>query len=201
MKGQAWPSRQPIATAPSAGEAHMGSYPTTLTASRSRRNARNCIVLCLAMAVSLAILFSVAGAYDTGGLGLDHRLILWTTIKLLVVLQAILFRALFLRAMRDGWLAQGLAAIGAMLATNVAAGFQIHGMKLIGLLPKEPDPILGFILFLSPAVLPVAGLTVLIWILFDHRSDDRQAAGKAGPVDRSTDTMAAQPATPMSSWP
>ncbi len=188
-------SEQPV------GDVHYADHPDLREIPRSRAAARNCIVLCSVMALSLALLFSVAGAYDTGELGLDHRLILWTTIKVLVVAQAILFRALILRAMSDGWISQALAAIGSMLATNVVAGFEIHGMKVIGLLPKDPDPMLEFIVFLSPAVLPLAGVTVLIWILFDQRRDNAERLGNERQVEAHISIDKNLGASATSDWP
>ncbi len=136
----------------------------------------------------VAILFSVAGAFDTDEISLAHRLALWTVVPGLVVAQAILLRS----SVKSLPIAAQYAAV--VPAIVVIAALEIHALKFTPLVPHAPDPILGFILFVAPTVAPIAMAVVTAEVLFDAHSGPAVAASAAGPELRiAEDGLAALP--------
>ena len=115
-----------------------------------------------ACALCLAIVLTVGGAFDTDDIGLAHRLTLWSVVSGLIVGQVSLLHALFVRLVPRGAGYQGIAALLAVFMTVVLMTFELHGLKFTPLLPKQPDPLLEFALFVMPAVSAVGGLVLLL---------------------------------------
>lgn len=118
--------------------------------------------------LGIALVFSAAGAYDTDELGVAHRFILWLTVSSLIVGQAFVFHIWFSR-LRWFHKKHALAAGAAVFVTLILVALELHGLKYTPLLPKEPDPIFGFIIFLSPTVVPIAGAVVTARIFLSAR--------------------------------
>ncbi len=123
---------------------------------------RTFVGLCVAATVCLAIVFSSAGAYETEDLDPLHRLALWMIVMSLVIGQTIALQIGFSRLFGRGRLSQVLAGCCTVLVANTIVALQLHGLKYTWVLPKNPDPIPEFVLFVAPAVMPVAGLVVLL---------------------------------------
>lgn len=125
-------------------------------------NGRSFVGLCVAATVCLAIVFSAAGAYDTKDLDPLHRLVLWIIVMSLVIGQTVALQTVFSRLFGLGRLAEILVGCSTVLAINMIVALQLHGLKYTWVLPKNPDPIPEFVLFVAPAVMPVAGIVVLL---------------------------------------
>lgn len=106
-----------------------------------------------------ALLFSAAGAYDTDKVGFIHRFAMWAVVVGLLIAQtALLFRVLTRLPLRVRFILIPLVMTAAMAV-------EVELLKYTGLVPHDPDPILPFILFLSPIVIPTV-IVVLFAELF-----------------------------------
>lgn len=146
---------------------------------------RTFVGLCVAAALCLAIVFSAAGAYDTKDLDPLHRLVLWITVMSLVIGQTVALQIGFARLFGAGRLAQVLAGCSTVLAINMIVALQLHGLKYTWVLPKNPDPIPEFVLFVAPAVMPVAGIVVLLSLTVQRlvRAAERKDSVSASEAD------------------
>ncbi|OLF75465.1 hypothetical protein AWH62_06520 [Maricaulis sp. W15] len=133
---------------------------------------------CLALGiVVLAALFSAAGAYDTDELGVGHRFFLWLIVASLMLLQPWLIEYGLSRLVprTRAWklVCSGLAVVLCTLALTL----ELHALKFTPILPKAPDPLVEFFVFLAPAAMPVAALVLVLKFAVAGR------ALLAGPVD------------------
>ena len=104
--------------------------------------------------IVFAILFSAAGAYDTDKVSFLHRFVMWTVVTGLLITQSVgLFRGLKHLPLR-------VRSILILIARCGLMGLEVELLKYVGLVPHDPDPILPFILFLSPIVIPTVGVVL-----------------------------------------
>ena len=117
--------------------------------------AANTLALPIAAIVFLALLMSASGAYGTRSLGLEHTTALWLVVAGLLVGQAWAFDS-WLPAKISDSCGDGAKITLSAVATLCALTVELHALKFTPLLPKAPDPLPEFLVFLSPMVLPVA---------------------------------------------
>lgn len=122
---------------------------------------RQQLTVVAAITTMLTLLMTYSGACNTSDLALAHRLVLWTVVCGLVVLQVVglaaTLRATLPPSGRLFALPDGLAVV--LTITLVAV--QLHWLKFTPLLPKKPDPALEFLLFVTPLVGSVAIMTLV----------------------------------------
>ena len=119
--------------------------------------------------VVLTLSFSAAGAFDTDELGLAHRLALWCVVGTLMLVQPWLIEYGLARLVPRTRKWRMACLVLAVLLCNLALTFQLHALKSTPLLPKAPDPLIDFYIFLAPAVMPVALLVLLLKLGFSGR--------------------------------
>jgi len=112
--------------------------------------------------VALALIFTLGGAYDTDGLVLGHRLLLWLTVSVLVVGQTVMIEHGLAHLLPRKRLFRVFSAAGASLATLLLVTLELDLMKQTPLLPKARDPFWEFLGFLAPLVLTVSGFVLLL---------------------------------------
>ena len=110
---------------------------------------------------ALAVILSVSGAYDTDNLSLVHRLTLFAVVSGLLIIQASALDGVCRNIFYGGFLMRCAAALITMLITLALMTLELHALKFTPLLPKPPDPLLPFALFLAPVVGAGVGLVVL----------------------------------------
>ena len=134
----------------------------------------------LGLAALLTFVFVYSGAFDTGHLGLGHRLVLWSIVSLLFVGQPVMIDHLasrYLPPWRHAPLAG--AAIAATVCVPVTA-VELHLMKFTPLLPKAPDPWVEFIPFVAPPVIAVSAAALgLRWAWERAHLSPRETAPSA----------------------
>ncbi len=132
--------------------------------------------------IGLSLVLALSGAFDTDELGISHRLALWFTVCVLIISQAgALDRVVrrMLRGTRAATLVSGATAVG---ITVVLMAVELHALKFTPLLPKKPDPLFEFLLFVAPPVGVIAILSLLLSNI--KRCDsDRQKTAAASPDD------------------
>jgi len=116
----------------------------------------------LAGVVTLAMVFTLGGAYDTDMLGAGHRLVLWLLISGLIVGQTVLIETGLARLLPRHPAFRLLSAAGAALATLVLITLELDAMKQTPLLPKARDPFWAFLVFLAPLALTVSGFVLFL---------------------------------------
>ncbi|MEL6362898.1 MAG: LytTR family DNA-binding domain-containing protein [Pseudomonadota bacterium] len=117
----------------------------------------------VASGIILVILFSAAGAYDTDEISFGHRLAMWSTIIALMIAQTVgAFRTL----PGENWV-RVLSTLGAV---TIATALEIHALKFTPLVPHAPDPIIPFIAFVAPAVLPLSLGVIAAEVLREQKS-------------------------------
>ncbi len=152
---------------------------------------------CLALGiVVLAALFSAAGAYDTDELGVGHRFFLWLVVASLMLIQPWLIEYGLARLVPRTRAWKLLCASLAVVMCTVALTLELHALKYTPILPKAPDPLVPFFLFLAPATMPVAVLVLVLKFVFAGR------VLMAGRVDGGPGMLMA-PGTPQldAAWP
>lgn len=115
----------------------------------------------VALVCSLTAMFTVSDAFETSSLGLSHSVLLWAVVSMLMVLQTCVAHRLFLSLLSSTQLARIIAAGLALATTAVLMAVELNWLKYTPLLPKEPDPLLEFILFMAQPVLAVGCLTLV----------------------------------------
>ena len=115
--------------------------------------------ICL-LAVSL--LYALNGAHNTEDLGFIHRLSLWSVVFSVTTFQFLGISALLARPnlllATSRWIGIGAS----ILITCALLTIELHALKFTAFLPKNPDPLLEFYVFLLPTVLVWCCLLVLI---------------------------------------
>ncbi len=109
----------------------------------------------------LALILTASGAYDTGHLSIPHRLGLWSTVSALIVLQAAAIDRALQKLMPAGRGFRFLGAAVALALTILFVTLELHALKYTPLLPKKPDPLLAFLVFVSLPVSAIAGFVIL----------------------------------------
>ena len=107
----------------------------------------------------LTLSFSAAGAFDTDELGLAHRLALWCVVGTLMLVQPWLIEYGLARLVPRTRKWRMACLVLAVLLCNLALTFQLHALKSTPLLPKAPDPLIDFYIFLAQAVSPCRPLS------------------------------------------
>ena len=146
----------------------------------NRPELANAFVLPVVATLFLAVLMSASGAYGTRSLGLTHTIALWLVVAGLLVAQAWIL---------DSWLAtkisgprsDGIRIAASAIATLCALTVELHALKFTPLLPKAPDPLPEFFVFLSPMVLPIAACLLLLRRQLLAPNPSRQTAGSKPP--------------------
>jgi hypothetical protein len=110
----------------------------------------------------LALLMTASGAFDTDDLAVSHRYTLWLIVCGLNVGQAILLHAVLARRLPEGFFWGAVAVIIALAATILLMTFELHALKFTPLLPKKPDPLVEFAVFVAPPVSAIAGCALLL---------------------------------------
>lgn len=109
----------------------------------------------------LALLLSVSGAYRTAELAFGHRGLLWLLVCGLIAGQFLwLARATFRAGRSRDW----EAWVAAFVVTWAVTTVEIESLKYTALLPKAPDPLGDFALFM----LPLLGLVCLTVYITHH---------------------------------
>jgi len=110
---------------------------------------------------ALATILSFSGAYDTDELGVGHRIALWLVVSILMIGQPAFLHAIFQKVLASRPFAEIWASGAAVFLSIIIVALELHLLKFTPLLPKAPDPIFEFILFVAPAAGPIAVLVVL----------------------------------------
>lgn len=153
----------------------------------------------LAGAVLLAVVMTASGAFDTDEIGMVHRTALWLVVCGLMVSQTLVLDGLIaprLSPDMGGRLVAGAFAIAGVIALMT---FELHALKFTPLLPKEPDPLWEFALFLVPPVGAVAGIVVLTRILAPEGLQQRPGVVEEASGRPETREKSEPPA--MQGWP
>ncbi|WP_375207602.1 LytTR family DNA-binding domain-containing protein [Hyphococcus sp.] len=116
----------------------------------------------IAAVATLAIILAFSDAYDTDDLTVAHRLTLFTMICGLLIGQAWLLDEWFRRIFSNSAAGRMLAGGITVALTLVLMTLEVHALKYTPLLPKAPDPLFEFALFLSPFVISLAALVVFV---------------------------------------
>ncbi len=141
----------------------------------------NALILPVVAIVFLTLLMSASGGYGTRSLGLAHTILLWLIVAGLLVGQAWAL---------DSWLVAKISdscsdvakIVASAVVTLCALTVELHALKFTPLLPKAPDPLFDFFVFLSPMVLPVAVcLLVLRRLLTSTHPSRRTGSSELGP--------------------
>jgi len=127
-----------------------------------KRHSANGLSRWIAAVMTLAVILTFSGAYDTDDLTVAHRLALFTALCGLLIGQAWLLDEWFRRILGGGPAKTLFAGIFTLALTLALMTFEVHALKYTPLLPKAPDPLFEFALFLSPFVISLAGLVVFL---------------------------------------
>lgn len=117
------------------------------------------------VAICLTCLLTASDAFETGHLGLFHQLALWSVVTILLVTQVSLIHLYLQRYLSNSLAPKGTAVILTIIATVLLMTVELHWLKFTPLLPKHPDPLLEFLLFLAPPVIAMAGLILAFQFL------------------------------------
>lgn len=112
--------------------------------------------LLLGLIVFLGLTFSFSGGYSTDGLPLWHRLLLWMSVATLMVVQPVCLDVVVGRFLPPNRLGAAVSIGLASVMSIPLIAVQLEALKRTPLLPKEPDPWLEFMGFLTPPVLTIA---------------------------------------------
>ncbi|WP_421990489.1 LytTR family DNA-binding domain-containing protein [Qipengyuania sp.] len=143
----------------------------------------------------LGLLLSESGAYGTSDIPWFHRSVFWIVMCSLVAGQLVFAERMLRRALPSAAaMARAVRWSGAFFLTWMLTTVEIELLKYTPVLPRNPDPILAFAVFLLPKVAFLAAITVGFCEAVDHLGYDRQAATQA-----STDPVVEVAATSPSS--
>lgn len=126
-----------------------------------RRRARG-LSYHFAAILASAVVLAFSGAYDTDNLTLVHRLTLFATVCGLLIGQASFIDGWLRRFFSEGLLPSLFSGVLTVGLTLIFMTFEVHALKYTPLLPKAPDPLLEFALFLAPFVVAGAGLVAFL---------------------------------------
>lgn len=157
---------------------------------------------------ALAIVLTVSGAYDTEDLSIAHRLGLFAVIGALLVGQSAWMIGRFERVFGTGAGGMMLTALSSLIATLALLTVELHALKYTPLLPKAPDPLFEFALFLAPLVGAAVGFLVFIRspvakIMLERAplELDYEPVRKLSATTRIAGLLAPPRATPLAGWP
>ncbi len=128
----------------------------------ARSIAANCLVV-----VCLTALLTVSDAFQTRSLGEMHQLSLWLVVTLLVVAQLDFVRRIIARKFSRTLAAGILINILSIFCTVVLMTIELHWLKFTPLLPKQPDPLPEFFIFVAPPVISIALIALALRFLSD----------------------------------
>lgn len=157
---------------------------------------------------ALAVVLTVSGAYDTDDLSIAHRLTLFAVIGVLLVGQASWMIGRFVRIFGTGAGGMMLTGLSSLIATLALMTVELHALKFTPLLPKTPDPLFEFALFLLPLVGAAVGFLVFIRspaakIMLERAplELDYEPVRKLGATTRIAGLLAPPRAMPLAGWP
>ena len=112
--------------------------------------------------LGVSLLYALNGAHNTEDLGFIHRLSLWSVVFSLTTFQFLIASMLLTRmkllSSANKWIGIGAS----ILVTCALLTLELHALKYTAFLPKNPDPLIEFYLFLLPTVAVWCCLLVLI---------------------------------------
>ena len=138
---------------------------TGLTASVAASYPLRQLVASGLVVICLTCLLTVSDAFETQGLGLFHQLTLWAIVSALLIAQLNLSQQIVGRILQGTLTKDVIAVTAAIAITVVLMTFELHLMKFTPLLPKKPDPLPQFFVFVAQPAVAVAGLVLLIQYL------------------------------------
>ncbi len=113
--------------------------------------------------------YVAGGAYDTDDFGLLHRTFLWLIVSALVVFQPALVERIFSRFTPVTPIGSWLSALMAVLVAVPLVAVEVHLLKFTPLLPRQPDPWIEFIPFISVPVIIVASFVLFLRFAWERR--------------------------------
>lgn len=129
--------------------------------------------------IALAMLLSVSRAFNTADMDLLHRSALFMIVCGLVAGQFLLFASSALKLAMFRRSRRWAAWLGAFLATWCLATLEVEALKYTPLLPKKPDPLLEFAVFILPIVALICLATFAV-----HRAAAAPPPSKPKPEPR-----------------
>lgn len=131
------------------------------------------VLLQLAYAALIVALLVIGRGFATDNISLPLRVIMWSVVVGLVIVQARLIFTLLVPKLQFSW----LAGIVALTCTTFLSAAELALLKYTPLLPKGHDPYSEFVLFLVPPVFVLgAGALLLDWLAGAHRSPSKEIA-------------------------
>lgn len=102
--------------------------------------------------LGLSLLYTLNDAHETERLSFYHSFVLWIVVFGLTAIQFLLIKEwlVSLKPLRKFYRPLNIGA--SILLTNALMTIELHFLKFTPLLPKQPDPIIDFYLFLLPSV-------------------------------------------------
>jgi hypothetical protein len=139
----------------------------------------------------LTILLTVSDAFETGHYGMAHQGALWLVISLLLVTQVSVVRHLVERSLPANSPWSALSIPLTIMVTVLLMAVELHWLKSTPLLPKQPDPLVEFLVFLTPPIGAMASL-VLLAQHFSRRSVRLQTLESQDSKERTPEPQALQ---------
>ena len=112
--------------------------------------------------ICLVCLLTIRDAFETHQLNLFHQLSLWAVVCLLLVTQLNFLEKLLQNQFSESPYTKVLASLGAIILTVFLMTIELHGMKFTPLLPKQPDPLFEFLIFVAPPVVAMAMIVLAL---------------------------------------
>lgn len=138
-------------------------------------------VFCL---VVLGLLLSESGAYGTSDIPGFSRSLFWIVMCFLVAGQLIFAEKMLRRALPSTAVMVRIVRWGgAFLLTWILSTVEIELLKYTPILPRNPDPIFAFALFLFPKVAFLSAITIGFCEAIDHLGYNRQSENEPAPDD------------------
>ena len=117
------------------------------------------------VAICLTLLLTVSDAFETQNLSLLHQLGLWAIVSGLLIVQLTLSQQIIHRHLNGSFIKTAIAIVIAVFITTLLMTLELHLMKFTPLLPKQPDPLPEFFLFVAQPVVAMAGLVLVMQYL------------------------------------
>jgi len=149
--------------------------------------------------VLLALMLSISRAFNTGDMGLAHRLFMWVIICGLIAVQVLGFSNLLRRYTSPKLMHKAvLQRVLAVALSIPVIAIQLHLLKYTPILPKQIDPPLEFLGFVAPPVAIIGAIFLLAHYLLQqsfHPSKHTRVASAHSNEENSQNRK-----TPLSEW-
>lgn len=119
-------------------------------------------MIALFLIAAFTTVLTAGRAYNSNEMGIGLRSAMWCTICTLIVFQSIGLQRLIVINLPSKPYRSFLSISIAVLATIVLVSIEVELLKYTPLVPKEHDPFLAFVLFMTPPVLAIGGGALML---------------------------------------